>query len=122
MKINNKAKPLTEIGGHARQGDTLLRRIKQIPVDTESLQETKKCVLALGEITGHSHTFTEGAIGFVRPGLSFDSNEALADFVRVQEETELEHQEHDAIRYPAGDFESFDQVEYTPEAIRRVAD
>lgn len=114
MKINNKAISLSSFNGHARQGDTLLRRVNDIPVQ---LKQTKNCTLALGEKTGHHHTFETGAIGFA------DEETALADFVEVTTpKAPVVHQEHDPIIYPKGKYESLKQVEYTPEALKPVTD
>lgn len=114
MKTNKNAKPLTEIGAQARQGDTLLRRIESIP--KEELKKLKTCTLALGEITNHHHTIEKGAIGYTKEG-------QLATYVEVQEAlAALTHQEHETIEFPKGVYESLKQVEYTPQAIRNVAD
>lgn len=113
MKTNKQALSLTQIGGHARQGDTLLRRIKAIPAKLIQVKPT----LAYGEKTGHHHTFGGGAVGFA------DEEKALADFVKVESPAaDLNHQEHSTIVYPKGDFESLKQVEDTSEEIRPVAD
>ena len=113
MKTNQSAKSLSKIGGHARQGDTLLRRINNIP---SGLKHTKP-TLALGERTGHHHTFSDGAVAFA------DDEKALADFVRVNApEAPLTHQEHGPIVYPNGDYESLKQVEDTGAEIRPVQD
>lgn len=115
MKTNPKAKSLNQIGAHARQGDTLLRRINSIPADKVVTQSP---TLAYGEKSGHHHTFTEGgAIAFA------DDEKALADFVRIEEsEAPLTHQEHETINYPKGDYESLKQVEDTGAEVRAVTD
>jgi hypothetical protein len=114
MKTNPKAKPLTELGAHARQGDVLLRRIDSIP---SGLKRTKGVTLAYGEMTGHSHTFDGGAVGFA------DDEKGLAEFVEVTKpDAPLVHQEHDTHQYPKGNYENIHQFEYTPAAIVPVAD
>lgn len=114
MKTNPKALSLNIIGSHARQGDTLLRRVQSIP---GSLKQTKP-TLALGEHTGHHHTFSQGgAVAFA------EDDKALADFVRVEApEAPLTHQEHETIKYPKGDWESLKQVEDTGSEIVPVTD
>lgn len=114
MKTNSSAIPLGTIGSHARQGDTCLRRIKDIPSDLHKV----KPVIALGERTGHSHTFSQGgAIAFA------DDEKALADFVEVTEpKAPLTHQEHDTIVYPQGEWESLKQVEDTGSEVVPVTD
>lgn len=117
MKTNTHALPLTSFGGHARQGDTLLRRIPATPA---GLKRTKGIpTLALGEKTFHHHSFTDGgAVAFAD-----DERATLADAVQVTApEAPLTHQEHETIVFPKGDYESLKQVEYTPEALRNVAD
>lgn len=103
MKTNPNAKSLSSIGGHGRQGDAMLRRVKSIP---SSKIVTRSPTLAYGEKTGHHHTFSGGATAFA------DDEKALADFVRVTEpEAPLTHQEHSTIVFPKGDYESLKQVE-----------
>lgn len=117
MKINKYALPLNQINGHARQGDTLLRRrAAAIP---SSLKSTKTPILALGEKTGHFHAFRDGgAVGFAD-----DENAATVDFVRVTaREAALTHEEHSPIVFPAGDYESLKQVEDTGAEVVRVRD
>jgi hypothetical protein len=117
MKINTQAQSLDQVGAHARQGDTLLRRLSS-PVSRE-VKQIKSPTLALGERTGHHHTFTEGgAIAFADDELA-----ATADYVRVTApEAPLTHQEHETIVFPKGDYESLKQMEYTPAKLKRVAD
>jgi len=97
-----------------RQGDVLLIPVDEIPAGKV---KTKKICLALGEVTGHHHSiFSGGAVGFA------DDEEALAEFVQVEQEVEVEHQEHDNIALPPGKYRSAIQHEYTPEALKKVAD
>ena len=118
MKTNRQAKSLNQIGGCARQGDTLLRRIpaKTIPADSK---EIKNPTLALGEVSGHHHTFRDGgAVAFAD-----DEQAVTADHVRVTaDEAVLTHEEHAPITFPKGDYESLKQVEDTGAEVRRVAD
>lgn len=114
MKINKSALPLTEIGSHGRQGDTLLRRVKSIPANKIV---TKSPTLAYGEKTGHHHTFSQGAAAFA------DDEKSLAEYVKVTApQAPLTHQEHETINYPCGNWESLKQVEDTSEEVRPVAD
>lgn len=114
MKINPTAIPLGAAGSHARQGDTLLRFTLSIPKGLKQVKPT----LALGEKTGHHHTFSQGgATAFA------DDEQALADFVEVTApEAPLTHQEHETINYPKGSWESLKQVEDTSEEVRPVND
>lgn len=97
-----------------RQGDVLLLRTNAIPAH---LKKTKTNTLALGEATGHHHTVMgDGVVGFA------DNEDSLPDFLSVQKEATLVHQEHDPITLPKGKYRKVIQVEYTPAGIRNVAD
>jgi len=114
MKTNNKALPLGSMGSHARQGDVLLRRIEKIPGNLTPVKPT----LALGEVTGHHHSFVEGGVTAFA-----DAEDSLANFVSVTEpEAPLVHQEHEKIAFPAGEWESLKQVEDTVDEVHQVSD
>ncbi len=117
MKINANAKPLSVIGGMARQGDTLLRR--RATLIPSNMKETKSATLALGEKSFHHHTFRDGgAVGFAD-----DESAITCQFVRVtDDQATLKHEEHEAITFPKGDYESLKQVEDSEEEIRPVTD
>lgn len=99
----------------ARQGDVLLVPVKTIPT---SLKKTTDRTLALGEATGHHHTFDGGATCYA------EEPTALADFVNVAdgESATLAHQEHAPIEFAPGVYEHVRQYNYTPAALQRVAD
>ena len=97
-----------------RQGDVLIIPVSKIPSD---MKRTKRVTLALGEVTGHHHSIAYGAIGYA------DDENSLAEYVEVDSDSaDLTHQEHDTISLPKGKYRKIIQVEYTPEAIRNVAD
>lgn len=100
-----------------RQGDVLVIPIDQIP-NKESLKVTRRCTLALGEVTGHHHTISSGAVGYA------NDEKSLAQYVEVTDSAggALTHQEHDTIVLPEGSYKVVGQVEYTPERLQRVAD
>lgn len=105
MNMNNK---------HYRQGDVLVIPVNSIP---KKLKRTNKVTLALGEVTGHHHTITSGAVGYG------DNIDSLVDYFEVTaEEAILTHQEHDPISLPKGKYRKIIQVEYSPGAIRNVTD
>lgn len=94
------------------QGDVLTEaRPKSV---LEGLTETKPTV-ALGEATGHHHSFVgKQATGFFKEG---DDNAGggspLADFVKViGKPSELRHQEHGPISHPPGVYERTPQLEW----------
>jgi hypothetical protein len=106
--------------GVIRQGDVLLVRVKRIPKDAIA-QEVKgnKVVLALGEATGHHHRFefldkTHNAKLYVAVG--------GARYLDVSAPSDLLHEEHSTAPVPAGKWLVPQQVEYTPQALRNVAD
>lgn len=118
MNTRTNALALISVGAHARQGDTLLRRIavQTIPVTAKQI---KSPTLALGEVSGHHHTFRDGgAIAFA------DDEEAVtATHVSVTaDRSVLTHEEHEAITFPKGDYESLKQVEDTGAEVRQVLD
>ena len=57
-EVNFKGEPMKTY----RHGDVIVREVKSIPTKAKELS-TKKAVLALGEVTGHSHQ-VNGALAF----------------------------------------------------------
>lgn len=107
-------KKLTEIGGHARQGDVLLRHIEKVPSKAKKIN---KVVLAFGEVTGHSHT-VDGATCFAD-----DESAETAEYLQTDVERVVTHQEHSPIMLPKKSaFERLYQVEDTSREVTRVAD
>jgi hypothetical protein len=148
-----------------RQGDVLIERVSKIPSSAKKQKSGPRVILALGEVTGHHHSFDGGTVTeyadeekryFEVRGCpitmklpmvrywkkqllvkhpSFGMMEFSESDVRVVgDEVEiegyfglLEHQEHFAHAIPAGIYHgavggTVNQREYSPEAIRRVAD
>ena len=91
-----------------RQGDVLLMKIDKLP---ETSVE-KDNVLARGEATGHSHKIMNGKV------LQLNSQQ----YVVVEKEAILEHEEHDNIEIPQGIYEVRIQREYNPIENRQVMD
>lgn len=101
-----------------RQGDVLLVPIDEVPDQLQQVPlEGGRIILAHGEATGHAHVI-EGEAAL----LAEDLEDLERRFLRVEEESELVHDEHDPITVPAGDYEVRRQREYSPEEIRMVAD
>ena len=97
-----------------RQGDVLIES-GTIPGGVTRIKAKRgRLILAEGEATGHHHSVAE------QDAQMFERDGTL--YLRVQTDTEVEHQEHAAIGLPAGDYRVTRQREYTPEAIRNVAD
>lgn len=96
-----------------RQGDVLIQKVQFIP---KKAVKQEKCVLALGEATGHAHQIKDGAY------LLIDTDGAKYIDVFGQSATVV-HDEHGPITLegPAV-YRVIQQREYTPEEIRNVAD
>ncbi len=99
---------------HYRQGDVLLVPVANIPANRV---KTNRVTLAFGEVTGHHHTISNGAVGYAANPTD------LAEYVEVTADTaDLTHQEHDTITLPKGTYRSVRQVEYAPGELKNVAD
>jgi hypothetical protein len=103
-----------------RQGDVGLLRVNAIPRD--AVQEPingKKLILAFGESTGHHHRFefldTSHNVKLFKAG-------AGVRYLEVSAPIDLLHEEHDLAPIAPGRYLLPQQVEYTPAALRRVAD
>src|SRR5689334_10331917 len=95
-----------------RHGDVLIASVEQIPTGAEQQPTT---VLALGEVTGHSHRVEDTQKAHVwRYGAQL--------FLQVESETRIVHEEHKPISLPPGSYRVWQQREYTPERIIRVRD
>ena len=104
----------------ARQGDVMLRRVDKMPDAVKPVErDNGRVVLAYGEVTGHSH-----ALASPRVAMFMDTGGAGGRYIRVQpgEAVALEHEEHSTILIEPGDYQVIQQTEYTPEAVRNVAD
>lgn len=102
-----------------RQGDVLIVPAEKIPVGVEPVKrEGGRVILAHGEVTGHAH-----AIKDKRAALFLDPK-LMAVFMHISGDAPvaLEHDEHDTIQVPPGDYLVIRQREYSPEEIRNVAD
>ncbi|MBL1078638.1 hypothetical protein JK358_29970 [Nocardia sp. 2] len=103
-----------------RQGDVLIVPVAEASVpayaqDAPGLQRDSRgrMVLALGEVTGHAHALSA-------PGrLVRTSGQTL---LHLPEGGRLVHEEHAAIALPQGWYRIVRQREYTPGAVRIVAD
>ncbi|HUD75312.1 MAG TPA: hypothetical protein VMQ76_09595 [Terracidiphilus sp.] len=100
-----------------RQGDVFLERIgdyKAAPAAQAEAAQDGRVILAHGEVTGHHHSVAESDAELVKEGERM--------LLHVERQTALEHQEHGAIVLEPGVYEVRRQREYSPEAIRNVAD
>lgn len=109
---------------HYRQGDVLIERIESLPElsgkDSGKQKPSRRIILALGEATGHHHCLESKD-----PADWWKRDEGIAEeqFVVVTgQPAHLTHQEHATIVLPPGKYRVTKQREYSPEAIRNVAD
>jgi hypothetical protein len=96
-----------------RQGDVLISTVAAIP---RGATKRHNCVLAEGELTGHSHRIDQlGAAEL------FEHEGSL--YLRVlAAEARVVHQEHGPITLQAGVYSVWQQREYSPQSIRSVKD
>lgn len=74
-----------------------------------------RVVLAYGEVTGHAHAISDADVDMV--------TESGVTYLEVRAAmAALTHDEHATIQVPRGTYVVRRQREYTPEAIRNVAD
>jgi hypothetical protein len=106
-----------------RQGDILIIPMaKSIPNGAKTVDRDQgRVILAYGEVTGHAHAILEhDAELFIMDGETAD---AADRFLRVTGGgATVVHDEHASITLPPGNYIIRRQREYSPEAIRSVAD
>ena len=96
-----------------RQGDVLICSATIIP---GTAQKQVRCVLALGEVTGHAHQIKEEAFLWV----DTDGTKYIEVF---GSEATVQHEEHGPIVLSGpAIYRVVQQREYTPEETRNVAD
>ena len=111
-----------------RQGDVLIERISEIPAEATKQKRSSKIILAHGEVTGHHHCLElADPADWWKTGEIPTTNEkpkALIGeiFLNLTGPAEITHQEHATIPLPPGKYRVTRQREYSPEAIRNVAD
>jgi len=93
-----------------RQGDVLLERVDSIP---DEATKAPRCVLALGEATGHCHQVLEGAAMF----LAADGVKYLEVF---EEQAKVVHEEHGDVVLPRGVYRVGIQREYVAKDLNRA--
>ena len=104
------------IGKQYRQGDVFIERVDALPTTTTPKPRDRgRVVLAYGEVTGHAH-----AIDSALAELFEEQDGTL--YLRASGAVDLVHEEHSTIALAPGVYRITHQREYSPEAIRRVAD
>lgn len=111
---------MSEVRRQFRQGDVFLEEAKDVVEGNlvKVAPDNGRVILAYGEVTGHAHAIDfHDAVLFEVPG-----TKPPRRMLKVVKETSLLHEEHGPIQLSPGWFEVKLQREYTPEAIRNVAD
>jgi len=104
---------------HYRQGDVLVIETAAIPADAKPVErEAGRIVLAHGEVTGHSHAIASQDARFA----AVVAKGAERRFLESKKPVALDHEEHATIKIARGAYEVVIQREYSPGAIRNVAD
>lgn len=102
-----------------RQGDVALYGPIARPEGLQKIPVEGRAKIALGEATGHHHSFAPGTVALLAP----NKKAPECTHVEIAEAlAALEHQEHAPIQIPAGFYRVIRQREYSPEEIRRVVD
>lgn len=106
-----------------RQGDVLVKRIQPINISTEAPRENDKIVLAHGEVTGHAHAIAARGRKSTESTVTRQDAPLVVSTLEIAEAlAELQHEEHATAKLEQGHFEVIRQREYSPAAIRNVAD
>lgn len=101
-----------------RQGDVLIIPVKSVPKKlTEIPREDGRVILAHGEVTGHAHAIHSPRVTMFR-----EDGSGAGLYLIANGPAEIVHEEHATVALPKGLYEVRRQVEYTPEAVRNVAD
>lgn len=98
-----------------RQGDVMLVAAEIPKGSKPGLRDQDRIVLAYGEVTGHAHAIAD-------PACAIFVGSHGTPYIRAKKAVELKHEEHGTIKVPAGSYRVVRQREYSPEAIRQVAD
>ena len=102
-----------------RQGDVMLIQVDEAERGAKIAREDGRVVLAHGELTGHAHAIAS------KDATLYEAATALALGTRIlttRRAVKLVHEEHATIRVPVGTWLVRIQREYSPEALRNVAD
>jgi hypothetical protein len=105
-----------------RQGDVLLELVAAIPQGAKDVTAPDRIVLAYGEATGHAHAVHEPLTRKTPEGKARLWDAGAERYLQVLEKTALKHEEHAPVELDPGIYRVVQQVEYSPEEIRNVAD
>lgn len=101
-----------------RQGDVVIVRADGVPETAQTVERDHgRLILAYGEVTGHAHAITESDAELL------STADTAERWLRVGSSgATVVHDEHGALAIPPGVYRVRIQREYSPEAIRNVAD
>jgi hypothetical protein len=107
-----------------RQGDVLVKKSRKKPsAAAKTVLDNGRTILAYGEVTGHAHeVITDAPDTDTVPAQQLFEEPDGTRLLVVRGPATLRHEEHAPLAIPAGTYEVIRQVEYTPTAIRNVAD
>lgn len=123
-----------------RQGDVLLIPTRKKPTSRAVTVATDagRVILAYGEVTGHAHQVIGGVLAASAepdgqivivpedpdpvPAMELFEEPDGSRILVVRRDALVRHQEHAPLVLPPGGYEVRRQREYSPEAIRNVAD
>lgn len=112
-----KKKQPTALPNLYRQGDVLLMAVEHIP---SAAKVQPECVVAHGEVTGHTHRIERGAARYVEDD---EEEDAPQQWLLVfHDAAELVHEEHPALTLPSGRYRVIQQRSYVPEELPDVQD
>lgn len=121
---NAKGKSMTQWQG--RQGDVFIQRLSDDADFPAAAKEVKpdagRTILAYGEVTGHAHALPSRAKLFRMDAEPNSGVSAPAYLVIDGLPATLKHEEHAPVKLAPGKYKVSIQREYSPEAIRNVAD
>lgn len=102
-----------------RQGDVFLNETTKTATSKQSVpRENGRVVLAHGEATGHHHSYGGKGVAMFR-----EDGSGSGLHLQVTTVSDLQHQEHDTIQTPVGDYEVIRQREWDAAGYaRKVAD
>lgn len=107
---------MKKIKGQYRQGDVLIQGAKSFPANAVKQKRAKRIILAQGEATGHHHSLEADKADW------WKQDEGGDQYIGVKKATAVTHQEHGPIPLGPTIYRVRRQKEYSPAAIRNVAD
>ena len=105
----------------ARQGDVLIQQMLKREPKGQQVTDHGRVILAYGEVTGHAHEVVGPMVDTPPPAQLFEEPDGTR-YLFVDRACALVHQEHGPIALAPGCYKITRQREYSPEAIRNVAD